>query len=327
MAAGNWIAAVLIFWSAVGFALADDNPARAQRPLADQYAALLMNGRSLEDVKLAVDHWVDPTADETNVKLEIDRLHASLKPMLAGVPTITANSKYCADFFTRRGSGTATGHSPMSILTLPGANRAASFSRATSKRLGNCVTMPMLVIILGRRMGLKMTLAMAPSHVFVKFTDAQGREWNLEATSGAGYTRDEWYRQNLPMSDDAVAKGTYLRALTDEEAAALIVSYRLERDMAEGRFEDVIEGSRHDSQALSRLCRRLDLSRLGLRWHAAARYCGPLSADQHLAARTDPLRQRALPAELGGLRPSRGTWLERARRDRKMIAQDQETLE
>ncbi len=86
MAAGNWIAAVLIFWSAVGFALADDNPARAQRPLADQYAALLMNGRSLEDVKLAVDHWVDPTADETNVKLEIDRLHASLKPMLAGVP-------------------------------------------------------------------------------------------------------------------------------------------------------------------------------------------------------------------------------------------------
>ncbi len=103
--------------------------------------------------------------------------------------------------------------------------------------------MPMLVIILGRRMGLKMTLAMAPSHVFVKFTDAQGREWNLEATSGAGYTRDEWYRQNLPMSDDAVAKGTYLRALTDEEAAALIVSYRLERDMAEGRFEDVIEGS------------------------------------------------------------------------------------
>jgi hypothetical protein len=94
-----------------------------------------------------------------------------------------------------------------------------------------------LVMILGRRLGLQMTLAVAPFHMFVKFTDEAGKEWNLEATSGAGYTRDSYYRQNLAMTDTAVAKGTYLRALSDEEATAVLLETFAHKAKTDGEFE------------------------------------------------------------------------------------------
>ncbi|MGD0728392.1 MAG: hypothetical protein ABSB63_23020 [Spirochaetia bacterium] len=49
---------------------------------------------------------------------------------------------------------------------------------------GNAVSMNILFMVLGNRMGLKMALAEAPLQSFVKFTDSEGREWNLEARSG-----------------------------------------------------------------------------------------------------------------------------------------------
>ena len=96
--------------------------------------------------------------------------------------------------------------------------------RYLTTRRGNCITMPILFLALGQRLGLTMTLAEAPLHVFVKYTDDGGVVWNLEPTSGGGFTRDAWYRKKLPMSDKAVANGVYLRPLAHEEATALIDS-------------------------------------------------------------------------------------------------------
>jgi regulator of sirC expression with transglutaminase-like and TPR domain len=67
--------------------------------------------------------------------------------------------------------------------------------RYLTARRGNCITMPILFLTLGQRIGLNLTLAEAPLHVFVKYTDASGKVWNLEPTSGGGFTRDQWYRQ------------------------------------------------------------------------------------------------------------------------------------
>lgn len=57
-----------------------------------------------------------------------------------------------------------------------------------SSKKGNCVTMPFLFIILGQRLGLDVTAATAPVHVFVKYRDEMGAWYNLEATSGANPT-------------------------------------------------------------------------------------------------------------------------------------------
>lgn len=89
-----------------------------------------------------------------------------------------------------------------------------------STREGNCVTMPFLFAILGQRLEIDITVATAPLHFFVKYKEESGRWINLETTSGANPSRDVWYREQMPMTDEAVANGVYLRALTKREAAA-----------------------------------------------------------------------------------------------------------
>ncbi|HTU64676.1 MAG TPA: hypothetical protein VMF52_01895, partial [Steroidobacteraceae bacterium] len=102
-------------------------------------------------------------------------------------------------------------------------------------------SMPILYVILADRLGLKVAIAMAPSHLFVKATDpATGRVFNLETTSGAHVTRDEWYREQLPMSDLAVEKGTYLRALTRRETVAVMAELLIEHYQQTGRPRAVI---------------------------------------------------------------------------------------
>jgi regulator of sirC expression with transglutaminase-like and TPR domain len=85
-----------------------------------------------------------------------------------------------------------------------------------------------------------MTLAEAPLHLFVKYTDDDGRIWNLEASSGAGFTRDLWYRAKLPMTDEAVENGVYLRALSREETMATMAAFLVEHHISVGDYEKAI---------------------------------------------------------------------------------------
>lgn len=94
---------------------------------------------------------------------------------------------------------------------------------------GNCVSMPILFIILGQKIEIKVTASEAPLHVFVKYTDdATGTTYNLETTSGANPARDEWYQQEMPMTNEAIANGIYLKALTKKEAVVVMATVLLE---------------------------------------------------------------------------------------------------
>ena len=65
-------------------------------------------------------------------------------------------------------------------------------------RLGNCVSMPTLFMILAERVGLEASFVVAPLHVFVRFNHPERGPTNVEATSGAHFARDEWYREKMP---------------------------------------------------------------------------------------------------------------------------------
>jgi regulator of sirC expression with transglutaminase-like and TPR domain len=108
-------------------------------------------------------------------------------------------------------------------------------------RKGNCVSMPILFMMVADRMGLKVRLAAAPLHLFVRYTDPEGKDHNLEATSGGHEARDEWYRKNLPMSDRAVASGIYMRTLGKRETVAAMASSVLDFLMAERRYREAEE--------------------------------------------------------------------------------------
>ena len=101
--------------------------------------------------------------------------------------------------------------------------------------------MPILFLILADRLGVNVALSTAPLHVFVKFTDAAGKVTNLEATSGALPARDQWYREKLPMTDQAVASGLYLRTLGRKESVALMATTVMEHLMDQALYQDVID--------------------------------------------------------------------------------------
>lgn len=101
--------------------------------------------------------------------------------------------------------------------------------------------MPILMLLVGERMGLNLSLSTAPLHIFLRYADESGREINLEATSGGHPARTLWYRQNMPMSDRAIESGLYMRTLTRREAVALMASTVMEFLMTESRFQEAIE--------------------------------------------------------------------------------------
>src|SRR5439155_14758082 len=64
--------------------------------------------------------------------------------------------------------------------------------------------------------------------------------YNLETTSGAGFTRDIWYRRNLPMTDAAITNGVYLKTLSRREAYAVMATLVIDYLLATGRYKDAI---------------------------------------------------------------------------------------
>ncbi|MVA59345.1 transglutaminase family protein [Agrobacterium vitis] len=206
-----------------------------------QVEDLFEPSRDLLDVKLAVDAMVDPSINTEAVKSMIDRMAAEVTAM-AGKDADSATKLAALKRYLYE-SGAWNDNKPFQYdlddpLGIKPANRL--LQRYLTVRRGNCITMPILFMVLGQRIGLSMTLAETPLHVFVKYTDDAGKVWNLEPTSGGGFTRDEWYRKKLPMSDQAVANGVYLRALSYQEAIAVIASFLVECEIGKGQFENAL---------------------------------------------------------------------------------------
>ena len=210
----------------------------------EQAEALFEPSRDLLDVKLAVDALVDPSVNTIAVKAMIGRMAADIVAM-AGKEADSATKLAALKRYLYE-SGSWNGNKPFQYdlddpLGTKPANRL--LQRYLTIRRGNCITMPILFLALGQRIGLTVTLAEAPLHVFVKYTDHASKVWNLEPTSGGGAVREEWYRQKLPMSDQAVANGVYLRALSHEEMVALIASFLVEHYISKDQYENALVAS------------------------------------------------------------------------------------
>lgn len=66
--------------------------------------------------------------------------------------------------------------------------------------------MPMVFLILADWLGLDVTLATAPGHVFLRYRTESGRVINIEATSGGHPARDQRFRERMPMTDLALKR-------------------------------------------------------------------------------------------------------------------------
>jgi regulator of sirC expression with transglutaminase-like and TPR domain len=197
----------------------------------------------LASAKLAFDKIADPTVDiDANLKL-IQKMTADIRTLAGPMATkrvlVTTLRTYLYE------SGDWNAYKPFQYdLSDPLGTRLPTrlLPYYLTTRRGNCVSMPILFVILADRLGLHATLALAPQHLFVKYTDdVSGKTFNIEATSGGHAARDEWYRQNMSMSDAALTNGIYMRPLSRKEEVVVMAQEILEFDMAAKRYQEVVD--------------------------------------------------------------------------------------
>ena len=93
---------------------------------------------------------------------------------------------------------------------------------------GTCVTMPVLYVAIGRRLGYPLYLVQAREHFFVRWEEHGGERFNIEATT-LGFTPrddDHYRRWPKPVRDEDVRSGLFLRNLTPPEELAAFLRER-----------------------------------------------------------------------------------------------------
>ena len=86
---------------------------------------------------------------------------------------------------------------------------------------GTCVSMPVLYLAIGRRLGYPLFLVRAKEHFFVRW-EGHGERFNIEATSFGFYPHgdEHYHRSPKPLSEREINGGYYLRNLTRKEELA-----------------------------------------------------------------------------------------------------------
>jgi hypothetical protein len=192
--------------------------------------------------KIAFDRIVDLSINAEEIEAQVNRLAQAAVKMVG--PDANEDRKLGALHRVIYTAGPWNDNRPFSYdMADPlGQNiRNKLLSTYLRTRRGNCVSMPILFIAVGEKMGLKGgALATAPQHMFVKYTKLSGQSANLETTSGANPTRDEQYHREFPMTDRAIESGIYMRALPRREGMVAIGAVVLEELMARGQTLEVI---------------------------------------------------------------------------------------
>jgi regulator of sirC expression with transglutaminase-like and TPR domain len=142
--------------------------------------------------KVALDLLIDPSMDAAWTLRELDRL-ARCAAALAGKGASDAERVQAVRTVIYR-SGRWIGNRCFDYdhegYKDP---RVGLLAHYLSTRRGNCVSMPILFLILGDKLGIDVSLAMAAGHLFIRWRSGKGEVVNLETTSGANPSRDAWY--------------------------------------------------------------------------------------------------------------------------------------
>ncbi|WP_299042130.1 transglutaminase family protein [uncultured Tateyamaria sp.] len=200
-----------------------------------------MDALDFARVKIEVDRMIDSSIDVEAQLVQIDDMVAAIRAMLPRNADSWTKVEAIRRYIYQPGpwnDGRAFSYDHDDPYGLDVRNKL--LSDYIQDRRGNCITMPFLFVILGQRLGLDVTPAMAPLHVFVKFTVDQGVTHNLETTSGAGRARDQHYRELLPITDAAIANGVFLAPLNAEQSVAVIAAVVVEELIEQERYHDAI---------------------------------------------------------------------------------------
>lgn len=209
----------------------------ASDPLASLQAQFTLSDDQVDfaEAKLVVDQLIDPKTDTAAIRRELDRWEHAIR---SNVPT-GANGRQTLDALlkTLYEPGPWNDGKPFSYdLDDPLGKQPVNKRLATylATRKGNCVSMPILVAILGQRLELTITLSTAPEHVMAMFADDTQQAWVYVEATGGGYKRDASYIRDTGIGQAALDNEIYLRPLRPHEAIGVIASTLMEHYAREG---------------------------------------------------------------------------------------------
>ena len=220
---------------------------------------------------MTIDRMIDPNIDVDGTFKQIDLMASEIRTRFPANAPSRDKLETLRTYIYKPGPWNENRPFSYDLADPVGSNiRNKLLATYLSTRKGNCVSMPLLFVILGQKIGLDVSIATAPEHLFVKYRDESNVLYNLETTSGAGFTRDVWMRQQTPMTDQALANGIYMRPLSKKETVVVIADTLNE-----------FYAQRHQEQE------RIALSELELKY--APKY---VDAMLHIAAANWRLRQQ-----------------------------------
>ncbi len=113
-----------------------------------------------------------------------------------------------------------------------------------SNRGGTCVSMPVLMVAIGRRLGYPLKLALAHEHVYFRWDDGVSPPLNFECTNpqGMDWHPDEHYMVwRREMSAKDLDHREFLVSLTPKEELAVFLAARGHCLLANGRVDEARE--------------------------------------------------------------------------------------
>lgn len=192
--------------------------------------------------KITFDSLIDPNFDRGWVLAALHRLTKTARDLAGPSPSEAAKLNALRKLIYQGGPWNGWRPFEYDHSNLRGTKvQLKLLSNYLRTRRGDCVSMPVLFLILAERLGLDVGLSLAPNHFFVKLKAADGRIINLEPTSGGNPARDQWIRHIRPMSDRSIASGMYLRRLGRREGIASMAMSVVQFLRDQGRLEETAD--------------------------------------------------------------------------------------
>jgi len=197
-----------------------------------RFLALPESDIDIAAVKLSIDKMVDPSADIQRAERQVQEL-ATAAAAIAGLrifgepPPVDVRVNAVRTCLYRPGPWNAQRAFRYDLQNDPTGTKILAnklLPHYLETRLGNCVSMPALFLVLAQKLRLDATLATAPEHTFVKVKTEAGTYSNHECTDDGGLKSDASYIREFEIAATAVQKGIYLRPLTRKQTVLVMAA-------------------------------------------------------------------------------------------------------
>jgi regulator of sirC expression with transglutaminase-like and TPR domain len=238
---------IIIFVAFIAFSLCSNANLHATETLKDIRSTLSLpeNQIDLTITKLTIDKIIDPSIDIAKTEAQINQAAAIIKMMFPANASSMDKLLAVRAFMFEKGAWNGFQVYQYDFDDPKGTNlQNALISNLLKTRKGNCVSLPVMFVMLGQKVGLDVTLANAPLHLFIKFKETEtGNVFNIEATNGANPFRDTWIIEQQKISPQAVKTGIYLKPLTRKESAAELTMSIATKYLHEGNLTSAMEAA------------------------------------------------------------------------------------